>query len=188
MTTSDYTKWYDAVWGQNTYTRKEDKGVGIVWNCVKDLSRERKILDVGCGRGHYVRMLIKGGFKNTLGLEASGVCAQMHLQETPRIVSDFVSFAKTQETGSFDTIICMGVLEHIKPEDIDEFLYEISRLSNHAILSIANHEDYRKNIVKLHLIVEPWPWWENKLKKLYSEVSFLGYQHKETLFFCECKK
>ena len=172
---------------EENYNAEDTPKIKLLEKTLSILDKNIKILDVGCGKGHYLKHIISLGFENSFGVEVSDECSKRYLQGVPHEVSDFVSFAKAKESLSYDFILCTDVLEHIDPEEIDEFLLHLTRLSNHAFLGIANHSDIHQGI-QLHLIREPWPWWENKLKELYREVSHISTMHNGAFFMCECKK
>lgn len=186
--TAKYKEWYDTVYSAEPgYNIEDVKKLNLVEKLVNPLDRDIKILDVGCGRGHYLKRLKSLGFTNIYGIEVSEECSKQYLQDLPHEVTDFISFAKLKKDNNYDLIICNDVLEHIHPDEIDEFLDELSRLSNHAIFGIANHSDIHQGI-QCHLIIQPDSWWNKKLISRYSNVNLLNEMRMRIFFWFECKK
>lgn len=183
---NDYADWYNKIYKNRPEYNGADKAkLNIIKNSVKNKDvKSLSILDVGCGRGHYLRLFREMGFKSILGIDPSRECATKYLKDVPHIVSDFSSFAKNIPTNQYDIVFCTDVLEHIKPEEVDDFIKELTRLAPYSILGIANHPDVQEGI-ELHLIQEPWDWWERKLLTKYSTVKFLNRLHGNKFFFAE---
>ena len=162
------------------YNLKDPQKLSIIFSIIETLDRNIEILDVGCGRGSYLSLLKSLGFNRILGIEISSVCAEKYLQEFPHIVSDFISFAKDTPDKKYDLLLCMDVLEHIEPSEVDIFIDHINRISKHSILGIANHSDVHQK-VQLHLIEKPWHWWKEKLIKF----NLIAQLHEGKFFMCE---
>ena len=80
----------------------------------------------------------------------------------------------------------MDVLEHISPDEIDNFLKRLSEMGKDYIISIANHSDSPTG-VELHLICEPLEWWEEKLSKYFTDINIISSE--KVIFVLEmCKK
>lgn len=120
----------------------------------------KEILDVGCGRGHYLKMLTENNIKAT-GLEPSEYIVST-LGGYDVINDDILGEVKSGR--KWEGLICMDVLEHIEPEKIDLNLKALSLMSRHAILGIANHSDVWHG-VELHLIQQGPSWWDEVLTK-----------------------
>lgn len=123
------------------------------------------ILDAGCGKGHWMRMLGKNGIK-TFGIEPSKYCCDHFLGDLSYSNDSILSF---QPKGTFAGVICMGVLEHIKDIDLDANLLKLATLSRNALFGIGSHSDVLLGI-ELHLIIEDAEWWRRRLLKFYEGV------------------
>jgi SAM-dependent methyltransferase len=123
------------------------------------------ILDAGCGRGNYLRRLIRDGVP-AYGIEPSKVCCEMYLGDVPYSRSDIISFKPERK---FNGLICMDVLEHLEPASLDANLQAISRLAPNALLGIANFDDVMDGR-HLHLILEDSGWWRKRLEKFFASV------------------
>ncbi len=127
-----------------------------------------EVLDVGCGRGHYLKLFRENNIKAT-GLEPSKYITD-NLKDYKIINDDIVGFSEYSK--SWEALICMDVLEHIEPDKIDENLKALSTLSKHALLGIANHSDIWHG-VELHLIQQKPLWWKDKLTESFDEVNLI---------------
>jgi SAM-dependent methyltransferase len=97
----------------------------------------RRILDVGCGFGGYGRALRVDGY-DWFGVEVKASdCAELTRVGLPHQQVDGKSLPF--EAGSFDSAICIEVLEHI--EKPDAFIAEIRRVTkNRLLISVPNLE------------------------------------------------
>ena len=80
--------------------------------------KDKKILDMGCGEGVFVREL------KSLGFDIHGLDFNFE--------SEFVDKGNILGTpyadGSFDIVLCLDVIEHLNPEDHPKAFREINRV------------------------------------------------------------
>lgn len=140
------------------------------------------ILDAGCGEGIHLKRLLDKGY-DVFGIEISEVCCTNFLSNTPHENVDIVTYSK--KGVRYSGLICMDVLEHISPGQLDETIMALSQLAPTAFFGIANHSDIL-NGKELHLIREDSRWWVNILSKYYKccyVVSELSYTQNNKIFF-----
>ena len=89
------------------------------------LAREKRIVDVGCGKGGLLMALRAQGFKNVVGIEPSSGCREEILAQGVCACYRDVTECLRNESP-FDFVICSQVLEHVFSLDI--FLTDIKRL------------------------------------------------------------
>lgn len=85
-----------------------------VLDCMRDLPREARVLDVGCGAGWFLALLHRQGWRNLSGLDISpdmlgiarGLAPSARFFQTP--VEEFASSG-----GQFDVVTCLGTLHHM---------------------------------------------------------------------------
>jgi cyclopropane fatty-acyl-phospholipid synthase-like methyltransferase len=86
-------------------------------------SKKAKILDVGCGAGHFLYYLEKKGFTDFLGIDISpqqvSFCRQNITQRVKAV--DAFEFLKGKE-NAFDAVVANDLLEHIPKEETIPFL------------------------------------------------------------------
>jgi SAM-dependent methyltransferase len=163
----------------------------INYNCYDDIKNEYvdafakiitgKILDAGCGKGIHLKRLLRKGY-DVFGIEISEVCCENFLKDTPHENTDIINYSKKED--KYDGLICMDVLEHIDPLQIEETIQALAGLAPIAFFGIANHSDVL-NGIELHLITEDSSWWVNLLAKYYKRcyvVSELAYTANTKIF------
>ncbi len=107
----------------------------------KFVSKEKKILDVGCGYGRTLNELYKHGFKNLKGIDYSQGMINKGLRLYP-----YLNILKNDgekipfPDNEFDSVILIGVLtSNYKDEEQENLISEIFRvLKNNGILYIAD--------------------------------------------------
>ncbi len=159
---------YDKIYASDkSYNASIDYKLEIVLEWVKK-NNFNNLLDVGCGRGHYLKLLDKNGIKVT-GLEPSKYIADT-LKHYDIINDDILGLAKKGK--QWEALYCMDVMEHIEPLEIEETIRALASLSSHALIGIANHSDVWQG-VELHLIRQGPSWWESLLSRHYHSINSL---------------
>jgi trans-aconitate methyltransferase len=130
-----------------------------MWNCVMGkLSKESKLLDLGCGPGPVANMLYDCGFKDYIGIDFSNVAISMAKAKVPSftfIEADLnsVDFTKYADYNFIST----EVFEHLD-NDIDL----IKKLpKNYIVFSVPNYL-----CVDHHRVYDG----ENFIKEYYKDV------------------
>ncbi len=97
-------------------------------NFLVDISRDARILEVGCNCGNQLLLLQEMGFTNLWGAEV-----QSYALESARVRTHGVQLAQASALGLpyedsyFDLVFTSGVLIHISPADLPRALDEIHR-------------------------------------------------------------
>lgn len=171
---------YDKAFRDPDYSPKEDYKVEYVktWAEQHDLNT---LLDVGCGRGHYLKALLNEGF-DVIGLEPSKYLCENVLKDFQVINEDILTYAKRNKV-EWDGMYCMDVLEHIPKGKIDATLEALKTFSHKALFGIANHSDVVDG-TELHLIQEYPAWWEAKLSEHYKSVELIYEPFRYMVFEC----
>ena len=124
------------------YGRKGDKWLGTVQHLILRFKPET-ILDYGCGQG-------------ALGRELGRPIAEY----------DPAIEGKQSLPQPADLVICTDVIEHIEPELIDDVLDHLQSLTRKALFAVISTRPANKFLAdgrNAHLIVQPWPWWQEKV-------------------------
>lgn len=143
-----------------------------------------RVVDVGCGRGHYVRMLRAAGI-DAAGIEISPSCCEKYLQDVPHHCCGPAEHVA--EGNRYDALLCTDVVEHIHPDGLHDFLSSVSALSDRALFGVANHSDIHEGI-ELHLIQQGPGWWQRRLLDHYVEVALVGTLFGGRFFFLSATK
>jgi GT2 family glycosyltransferase/SAM-dependent methyltransferase len=93
------------------------------------LSKDAKIVDLGCGIGHLLYFFKKQGYRDILGIdiseEAVVICKSKGF---PVEKDDIFNFTKVREDNRFDVITMIDVLEHQTKEKAGELLDQCRRI------------------------------------------------------------
>ncbi len=81
-----------------------------------------KILDVGCGMGHFLYFLVKEGYTNYWGIDLSPSQVRFVGENVTRRVTLADAFEYLQTNDAFDVIAANDVLEHIPKDATQRFL------------------------------------------------------------------
>ena len=102
-------------------------------------TRDMKILDFGCGSGAALQVCKDLGFVEILGLDVSDYCVESTRKRGIKAYKIGLEFPKIRET--FDLIICLDVLEHIK--DDTHYLSQLRNLlgeNGKILVSVPAHQ------------------------------------------------
>lgn len=125
-----YDKYMSAGYGQSTppvgdYVKYYKKNFG---SC---LSRDKniKILEIGFGRGDFLRFLIQNGYRNFQGVEIGR--EQYHyvkerITDKVELIEDIFAYL-ADRPREYDAIVFIDVLEHIEKPEIISFLQAVRR-------------------------------------------------------------
>jgi 2-polyprenyl-3-methyl-5-hydroxy-6-metoxy-1,4-benzoquinol methylase len=93
-------------------------------------SRNARILDVGCGAGHFLYYLVKKGYVNAEGVDSSEDRLALCRHYVTRSVhkTDAIPWLASHR-GVFDVVVSNHVIEHIR----DEFLHGFLRALTEAV-------------------------------------------------------
>ncbi|MCS7184309.1 MAG: class I SAM-dependent methyltransferase [bacterium] len=113
---------------------------------LKYLPADKKayILDIGCGRGIYVKFLQELGYKNCFGIDISQELVDLGISLGVKnlIVSDYRDFLSTRKEF-FDMIISTQLIEHLNYEEALSFLklcYESIKNNGSILIETINAE------------------------------------------------
>jgi len=85
--------------------------------------RSAKIIDIACGAGHFLYFLQKEGYRNTKGIDLSSeqleVARKMGVNNIEK--ADIFEYLP-KHPRSFDMIIANDIIEHLKKDEVLEFL------------------------------------------------------------------
>lgn len=126
-----------------------------------------RVIDLGCGTGRAGKALAAQGLKVTLlDITTNALDRDATIIDLPFLngnVWDLPFYGRP-----WDWIFSSDVLEHIPPEHVDKALDCMARTTGKGgFLQIACHPDGFGDVIgeKLHLTVQPFDWWEKKLRQ-----------------------
>lgn len=142
------------------------------------------VLDIGCGSGYYLSLMINNGI-DAIGIEVSDICCAKYLAELPHKCTDVIKFSKLKNTPKFDYAVCNDFIEHISENDLDSILKSIVKLSDNCLFGIASHNEYLCG-VQIHQIVQGVDFWIEKLNNYYEKVELVSILLDNRFFFIKC--
>ena len=88
------------------------------------LSKDIKILDLGCGHGAFLYALHRLGYENTIGVDVSfeQVALAKKLNIVGIIQSDLIQYLECLEFNSIDVVIAFDIIEHFSRDEIMNYL------------------------------------------------------------------
>mmetsp|Transcript_35038 Transcript_35038/g.48583 ORF Transcript_35038/g.48583 Transcript_35038/m.48583 type:complete len:326 (-) Transcript_35038:264-1241(-) len=165
---TSYQEMYDKTWTQGGYPSQSCWGCRFAVDIIEKL-KFNSVLDAGTGNGALTRLMREHG-KSAWGIELSRAVLE---KECPDLLSKgFVEPGiltnLPYEDNSFDLVFSADVLEHIHPEEVDDVVKELIRVSRrHVFMSISlkghtkatSENDAEAN---RHTMLRPRPWWNAK--------------------------
>lgn len=98
------------------------------------ISKDAKLLEVGCNAGNQLLMLRQMGWRNLSGTELQPFAMEIAKSRLPDATFKLGSaLALPWEDSSFDVVFTCGVLIHISPTDLPTVMNEIYRTSRQYI-------------------------------------------------------
>src|SRR5258708_22737642 len=83
-------------------------------------ARDARILDLGCGMGHFLYFLKQAGYTNHLGIdigaEQIAFCRDVVTTQA-ELVEDSSSYLNAH-AQTYDAVVCIDVLEHVDDEEL----------------------------------------------------------------------
>ena len=102
---------------------------------LSDLSREARILEVGCNTGMQLVGLQAAGFKSLYGIELQSYAVKKAREFVHGInILQGSGFDLPFKDNYFDVVCTNGVLIHIAPADLPRIMAEMIRCSNRYVM------------------------------------------------------
>jgi len=158
---------YDTYWSK----RKGKKVGSPVLPRFKDIKAHLTplpvsvIIDIGTGPGYLVDELRD---YTVIPVDIANSMVKPHGSFVLADIADYIP--------SGDYGICVDVLEHIEPEDLDKVLTNIKNAVPHGYLVAATFPLHEDDMV-LHTIVESDEWWAEKFNEYFNGSFILEGTH-----------
>jgi 2-polyprenyl-3-methyl-5-hydroxy-6-metoxy-1,4-benzoquinol methylase len=146
----DYARFADRFRGPEQYVTESQRFY------VPFFAGRRHVLDVGCGRGEFLKLMQEAGVL-AKGIEASdesvAYCRSLGLDAT---TADLFTYLAAQPEGTLDGIFCSQVVEHLPPDRLPEMVRLCSsRLATGGILAIETPNPECLAIFGTHFYLDP---------------------------------
>jgi 2-polyprenyl-3-methyl-5-hydroxy-6-metoxy-1,4-benzoquinol methylase len=138
-----------------------------------------RLLDVGAGRGELRDVAEPLGFSYDGIDPATGI--EVSFKNPRDLAEEVYRYNKNGRVGvglataipypdkTFDTVVCLDVLEHLIPEDVEPALREMDRVSKGLLFLTAADTPsyYTEGGRDLHISARPIPEWETLFRSVY---------------------
>lgn len=105
----------------------------VVAPIVYDMVRPDRVIDVGCGEGHWAKAFESAGAAHVHGVDGEYVRTRVVDRFTPvDLASDFAL-----DTDPFDLAVCLEVAEHLPAQVADRFVGNLCTLAPVVLFSAA---------------------------------------------------
>ena len=146
----DYARFADRFRGSEEYVMESQRFY------LPYFANRRHVLDLGCGRGEFLRLMKEAGVP-ARGIEASeesvAYCRSLHLDATR---ADLFEYLSAQPEGSLDGIFCSQVVEHLPADRLPELVRLCAgRLATSGILTIETPNPECLAIFATHFYLDP---------------------------------
>jgi ubiquinone/menaquinone biosynthesis C-methylase UbiE len=151
---------YEAIYSDNYYFHYGRTTHGKdVFKYILTLKPE-SIVDIGCGHNYFIKVLSKVGIKKVIGVDFACPSAD--------IIADVLYLPF--EDKEFDLLTSWDVLEHLLPEQVDQAISEMSRVSNRFAFTITYNPagtippgKFKNH--NLHQCCRQPSWWKEQIEK-----------------------
>ena len=162
--------YYDHVYANSKEYAKHYRDVVYypVWKEIMDsLQAGDRVLDIGCGPGHFGHMLMDGGIDQYVGIDFSAVAVMMAKKKMPtaRIIQASITDGVSYDDFMGYTVTAIEVLEHIE-DDIalikklpkGKIIFSVPNYnSNNHYRAYADEEfilDYYRQVIEIDEVVK----------------------------------
>jgi len=143
------------------------------------LPKPLRILDVGCGGGQFVRLLIASGF------DAKGA----DLDDFGDLGDLFEVLPSVSGPSHLrcDVLTAWDVLEHVETPLIHQWLEGALKTGCQFFIGTVSHlqdHGWAGDAERYHLTVQPWPWWKGQFEKAGWSLNAQEPIERRATFFC----
>jgi SAM-dependent methyltransferase len=171
--------------GYVNYRWMPELTIKMAHNLIKhlDLKEKDRVLDYGCAKGFLVKALRILDI-NAFGCDISKYAIDMVDPEVRRACRLVKSNRTIPFENKFDWIISKDVLEHIKENDIDIFLKNAYKATDHMfhIIPLANKQGEfiipEYELDGTHILKKDLEWWVKKFKSKKWKIASSSYKVK----------
>jgi 2-polyprenyl-3-methyl-5-hydroxy-6-metoxy-1,4-benzoquinol methylase len=113
-------------WRLNDKTKVRENSVYYdrIYDSLLPGDRAARILDIGCGGGHFLHYMDRKGYVNIEGIDiAPGLVRFVKQEIWPRVhQGDALEYLRSRPNG-YDVLVANDFLEHLTKKDVIEFLF-----------------------------------------------------------------
>lgn len=151
------------------YRNVEDRTVSSAARCVPaflDVLAPRSVVDIGCGRGHWLNAFRELGVADVVGIEGPHLDFEEAVIPRHRLCHKDLA-RPFRLDRAFDVALCLEVAEHLPPASAEGFVESLTRLAPRIVFSAALPGQGGVDHVN-----ERWPWY---WKQLFARHNFVRF-------------
>lgn len=182
---------YEKMWAVDAYRNcAPGEGCAEFFLKLANPSKQDTIIDFGAGtgRGALLLALFGGGCKVHM-VDFARNCLDDDIQNALVTQSNILSFTEhdlrkpLEECSKFG--FCTDVMEHIPPTDVNAVMHHILKAAQFVFFQISTVPDHFGATIgeSLHLTVQPYQWWLDKLHEHEAVVLWSAEQEGQCAFF-----
>lgn len=112
---------------------------------IQDLKGSKKVLEVGCGKGDFVRRLCQEENLDAQGIELNSTAVESACKQNIPVSKISLYDLANQQSSQFDAVCTFQVLEHIaEPRRFLESLVKLVKPKGQLIISVPNEDSFIK--------------------------------------------
>lgn len=181
---------YEKMWAQPAY-RDFSPGEATAMQFLKVArpSKMDKVIDFGCGTGRGSLMLALLGNLDVTMVDFTSNSLDEDVYNMLSSQKHMMHFVQADLRKPMDVYAkygyCTDVMEHLPPEDVDAALSHILKSAQHVYFQISTVPDHMGSLIgeQLHLTVQPYEWWREKLKSLDAIINWSHYDDNTASFY-----
>ena len=113
---------------------------------MEDLEPFSRLLEVGCGYGHFLAQAVNSKAINAEGIELNPKAVEQARSRGLSVHQIHLREASTRFSGQFDAVACFQVLEHVSnPKEFLDWLCNLLRPGGILILGVPNADSFLKH-------------------------------------------
>lgn len=174
---------YKRMWSIKNY-RSVSPGEDSAHTFVNVAKPTGTVIDFGCGTGRGSKAIAEKTDCNLILIDFADNCRDEDVVHFPFIEWDLTKPIPAKSEYGY----CTDVMEHIPPQDVDVVLENILGAADNVFFQISTIPDSMGALIgqELHLTVEPYSWWLEKLSKL-GDVAWSHEDKIAALFYVKRK-
>ena len=143
--------------------KSASKYVGFLWK----VFQPRSVVDVGCGRGTWLKAFKDKGVENAVGFDGNWNRQDNMIDQSIKFVGVDLNKPIAKQDEKYDLAISLEVAEHLEESSANIFVDTLTKLADVVIFSAA----YTKQGGTHHINEKPHTYWA----KIFREYDYIPY-------------